>query len=1096
MSRFNSPLGLGTMGMGRFGLGNFGFGGPDQEAEPIPKLAEKQAEGALAALTNKTLGGLQYLGETLDKPGRAVRGTLSGLMGGPWGGGLLNLLPMSDTAGITSPQEGVSGRGLLEQAGLLSPNVEGFHPIANPADAVGDVAGFGAEILLDPLTYLTGPGKALTGAGKAAERTGRLARTTAGRIAAGQGGLLGLGLPFRDPSLVLGTGPRALAVAQRVGNAVDAARYGRYSPIPAARALFDRSVKDKINPLWHRASDALAGRESELQRGVSKAIYDVHAYAAQHNLTDDQINLARYVVEGLDPVADLGISDPRTATAVQGLAEMLKDYQTRIYRLRGQAGHTLTPRDNYFTRYITPLDEPGFTSSDIARDPVFNLFDRLGGTRKINELWTDPEVAGFARPWNDQQAADLIRQRYLGNPTQAALQDLQDRHARHLTERLNIPERQWRAIDQNYRDQIENMAARLNAGETLAKMVKESPHANRGIPLFGNSPLDDFSTYMKAQANKILEHETAQRLIGQNAVMGPAAEGTKTATDALAAAKLGGTRARAYLTNLLAQRLGMRPRDVYRALEQGQVQVPREIYDLLSAPRSNWTMPEPLQRAVSLYDKLGNMTKGALTSALPAGVPFNIRNRVAGELNNVLEGAARLNAGRMANALARGESVVPGAQELIQRVTGQALSPEAATARLAELAYVNNVAGRTSLSQSLGNMVGSPGSSIGKVLPGQPGWIEGWTGLKDWLTSDWSGSWNPFNVRGGMTGAPIDEVSPNVLFRKGEQLSGATEGINRLEPFIAKLMQGYAPSVAGEVSNKAHFDYSDMARFEKEVMKRLFPFYSFARKNMAYQADKLLNDPGPTAALVRGLTEPRSDEYSPTWIREKGNINLGPTPSGATRYITGFGLPIEEATGRFVIGPGGLGRTADQFLSMLNSVPRTALESLTGKQFFSGRPLTDLDPLLGRITSNVNELLGGKALNREQLRMYPDLLEQLVSASPASRVLSMVRTATDARKRQSLPDLAALAATLGTGVRIQDVSPEEMRRAQTQDAKTMATQLLENDPAFGRFERFYLDKDKRKTATVDQKQLMALYNLLKERDRQRAAELRKKEGKR
>ena len=272
-------------------------------------------------------------------------------------------------------------------------------------------------------------------------------------------------------------------------------------------------------------------------------------------------------------------------------------------------------------------------------------------------------------------------------------------------------------------------------------------------------------------------------------------------------------------------------------------------------------------------------------------------------------------------------------------------------------------------------------------------------------------------MRGGFGNAPMDEASRSVLGRMGEELSAGTEGINRLTPFISKMQQGYAPAVAGEISNKAHFDYGDMSRFEKEVMKRLFPFYSFARKNAAYQADKLLNDPGPTAAMVRALTEPRSDEYSPSWIREKGNIDLGPTASGANRYVTGFGLPIEEATGRFILGPGGMGRTADQFLSMLNSVPRTALESLTGRQFFTGRPLTDLDPLLGRITSNINELAGGQPFDREQLRMYPDLLEQLVSASPASRVLSMVRTATDARKRGTPGDLAALAAALGSGVR-------------------------------------------------------------------------------
>lgn len=99
---------------------------------------------------------LQYAGESLDKPGRSVRGLLSGKIreGLAW-------LPFSDALGITDPSEATGGREMLENWGALAPNQEGL-------DA-GDVAGFGAEILFDPLNLVGGGliARSLGKAGKA-----------------------------------------------------------------------------------------------------------------------------------------------------------------------------------------------------------------------------------------------------------------------------------------------------------------------------------------------------------------------------------------------------------------------------------------------------------------------------------------------------------------------------------------------------------------------------------------------------------------------------------------------------------------------------------------------------------------------------------------------------------------------------------------------------------------------------------------------------------------------------------------------------------------------------------------------------------------
>ena len=107
---------------------------------------------------------LQYLGETVDKPGRAARGAAVG----DWGE-LANLIPFSDTMGLTNPDEAVSGRNVLENYDLVGADEEGLD--------WGDAAGFGLEMILDPLNLIPGIGglKAAK-AGKLAEKANSLSR--------------------------------------------------------------------------------------------------------------------------------------------------------------------------------------------------------------------------------------------------------------------------------------------------------------------------------------------------------------------------------------------------------------------------------------------------------------------------------------------------------------------------------------------------------------------------------------------------------------------------------------------------------------------------------------------------------------------------------------------------------------------------------------------------------------------------------------------------------------------------------------------------------------------------------------------------------
>lgn len=281
---------------------------------PAPLLTEEQRADMFASLGDKVVGMLQYTAETLDKPGSALRGLLAGQPEQ-----LLNLIPFSDTMGITNPEERVYGRDLLEKMGFASPNQEGL--FNSPGDFAADVGGFALDVALDPLWLVNLWGKSLTKAGLEATKAGsgalkamagktldatevldyvkqgpkvRMGSTPAAMIeelAKEQRTLGSLRVPFAEApfySTNFGLAPETAA------KLVGALHYGRFSPVPWARNILSPIVGG-VSPKSFEAMQATSKEFDEaVQQGkawakpgsMSYAQYQQDIAAAElHNLT-------------------------------------------------------------------------------------------------------------------------------------------------------------------------------------------------------------------------------------------------------------------------------------------------------------------------------------------------------------------------------------------------------------------------------------------------------------------------------------------------------------------------------------------------------------------------------------------------------------------------------------------------------------------------------------------------------------------------------------------------------------------------------------------------------------------------------------------
>jgi len=338
----------------------------------------------------------------------------------------------------------------------------------------------------------------------------------------------------------------------------------------------------------------------------------------------------------------------------------------------------------------------------------------------------------------------------------------------------------------------------------------------------------------------------------------------------------------------------------------------------------------------------------------------------------------------------------------------------------------------------------------------------------------------------GLGGALTTTFAP---VKAGERIGRTVEDINRLTPFFYQLRRGTDPAEAALRVALAQIDYSSRAftPFEREVLKRAFPFYAFAHANTAYTLRQLWERPGGRMAQVIRILNSMRDPAAalPPHIAQTSAIPLPPGPSGDPRYMSGIGLMFEPAM-EYVGNPKQVGLA---LASQLNPIAKAPMEYISGQTFFQrglrgGRALTELDPTIGRLVSNV---IPGV----DKPPRLPNWIEHLSANLPTSRILTTMRTLTDPRKRikpgVAIPGAAAWANVL-TGLRVTDVPMSAQERV----IKEVVHSLMEKIPGARAYERVYVPEELRATMPPEEQawveELDQATSILQKRQRARVEE--------
>lgn len=202
------------------------------------------------------------------------------------------------------------------------------------------------------------------------------------------------------------------------------------------------------------------------------------------------------------------------------------------------------------------------------------------------------------------------------------------------------------------------------------------------------------------------------------------------------------------------------------------------------------------------------------------------------------------------------------------------------------------------------------------------------------------------------------------------------EDLMRLATYIGARREGLNAREAADRMARHHFDYGDLSPFERNVMRRLLPFYTFTSRNIPLQSKALLQRPGKFANVQKAREEVAKaqgidlEEFEGD-LREF-QLRGVPVPIrlGGEVFAVSTALPLADLNelpiprnGDFAAA--NMREWRDKFTSMLNPLIRTPIEWATNYNFFfrsdierDNSPLVAAPSFVTKLPADVQERFG------------------------------------------------------------------------------------------------------------------------------------------
>ena len=255
-------------------------------------------------------------------------------------------------------------------------------------------------------------------------------------------------------------------------------------------------------------------------------------------------------------------------------------------------------------------------------------------------------------------------------------------------------------------------------------------------------------------------------------------------------------------------------------------------------------------------------------------------------------------------------------------------------------------------------------------------------------------AWNAFSQSGvrqaHATADDLEKTSGtlNSISRSVGTFSNERENIHRMAHFLyaiknpktATTMDDAVKEAATRV-NTIHGDYSDLTQFERNVARRLIPFYTWQRKVGPIVFKQMMVNPGRTMVYPKimgqvgrenGMAQnggfPSPTELVPSYLRDLLQVKTGTAADGNSLY-GGPRLPFSDVVGKYTNNP--VAAVADSMTPL-----KLLAETISGyKGYNTDKPT---DPF------SVGKLPAGRLSNIEDSVPYLSTLKRITRRDPAN----------------------------------------------------------------------------------------------------------------
>jgi hypothetical protein len=956
------------------------------------------------------------------------------------------------------------------------------------------------------------------------------------------GGDIGFGLPFRSPSISLNIpvlGDYLSGGMDRIGQIARWSGPGRY-----AYSMFDSSVAGNTEEGGQILAKQVSASRKQGEEAGRRIAADALQKLPESAFNADTQQLLRRVLAGPNVASTSDMQfvarRPELQEFVDRWKQMAPDYIRRSKEAGIGSAELMDPfGTQYFPRHANKnlfpemkggsgkgnLDFSTLTGDQLARADSLKI---PGGEATLQRLSLDPNVAGFNRTAaNDMEAAKYIKAEA-------------DKEIRRIFPTGRTPAGE--------RAPTYSLQQAMEAARTLHRINPEA--VKKGFPIFGSSVGEDLTRYVTGREKSLRVANTLYDAIASSAipqnyssistrVPGGGYRSFTTASEALqklglrsttdAAGNLEG--AAKQLIDRLEQRFG--PGAVS---DLSSVAIDERLLERLTRISDFYSSPEAQSKLLNFLDDFTRMFKSSIL-AWPARFvrdwyssvvsnfyevrnPFDLRKGYTAakyllqgqfeRLDPILKSIPKYRSLR--DAAARRQaflSDLAASQVLTGRgladVGDELLTDMSGTGLMSEL--VPGSTPRTTLGYQVGDIL----SGRMPLSPGRAAYSELFN-RQNWATSarKLPGQLDPRNLAATLA----DKEVVNPVLRWSNKLGDTTDAINRSAGYIGLLIQGIDPMEAARRIKASQVDYSSLTKFERNFLRRIFPWYSYNSRILKYVATDLFENPGGMYAqfgmrLPEKMQQSDEEQYVPQAIREKLGINLErlagehplsqaavsmltPKKNDSTPFLVDIDLPGADAINlfspRFDPQTGYMDpfltmkETGKSLLQQTSPLFKVPFQMMTGTDIGTKRDLSEMDT-----TPQVLLRAAGLAREGDYIDRTANQISPLLDFIPfMPRTGQTLRRLTDSER---IPDfstrLAQTAFNTFTGLKVQNVTDE----ARMQDARAKIEELLQ--PYSRSFEQRYIPKEQIPFLDPEVARLYLLDRQLNREQRQKERDRRK-----